>query len=302
MKNQTRPFLPSLIIILSFTGIACSTVPYTGRSRMNIMGKDTENQMGFQAYQEVLGAEKIVQSGSSAEMVKRVASRIAAAADRDAQQRGEPLGFDWQVSLIESSQVNAWCLPGGKMGVYSGILSVAKSEAGLAVVMAHEVGHAVARHGGERMTQQLGAQIALGLADLGLSKTDQTTHDTVMAALGTGSQVAVLLPFSRAHESEADHIGILLMAEAGYDPREAPKLWERMVQLGGDQPPALLSTHPSHETRIQQLNGWVPEAMKVYNPNSTASATVNKAQPGLAPPAVPKVQGQPQNVQPKPKK
>lgn len=261
--------------------------------------------MGLQAYQEVLTTEKIINNGPQAEMVKRVAQRIATAADADAARRGAALGFDWQVSLIDSPQVNAWCMPGGKMGVYTGILPVAKTEAGLAVVMGHEVAHAVARHGGERVTQQLGAEVILQVIDLGLSKTSAATHQAVMAGLGAGAQVGVLLPFSRQHESEADHIGLLIMAEAGYDPREAPKLWERMSQLGGEKPPEFLSTHPSNETRIQQLNDWMDEALKLYNPHAAAQKpanNINNQKSGVAPPTVPKVSNPGQNAAPKTKK
>lgn len=257
--------IPAGLLIL-LAGAACNTVPYTNRSQFNLLDSATENQMGFQAYQEVLGTEKIVKSGSNAEMVKRVADRIAAAADRDATERGTKLNFDWQVVLIDSPMVNAWCMPGGKMGVYTGILPVTQSEAGLAVVMGHEVGHAIARHGGERITHQMGVEAALTAVQMGLSKQSSATQQTVMTALGAGSQVGVLLPFSRSHESEADHIGIILMAKAGYDPHEAPKLWERMSKLGGSGGPEFLSTHPSNETRIKELTALIPMAMQYYKP------------------------------------
>lgn len=283
-----RRILPVAVALAA----ACSSVPYTGRSQFNLVDADTEAQLGLQAFQEVIGKEKLVKSGSQYEMVKRAADKIAAAADRDAKERGAPLGFHWEVVLIESPQVNAWCLPGGKMGVFTGILPVTKDEAGLAVVLGHEVSHAVAHHGAERMSQSMTAEIILGAADLGLSRSDPATRQAVIGALGAGANVGVLLPFSRTHESEADHIGLLLMAEAGYDPREGPKLWQRMQQLGGQQPPEWMSTHPSHETRIKDMEAWMPEALKRYdaakaNPKKTtappaAGAASAGPQPGAA--------------------
>lgn len=293
----TRFAALALVAACALVPVGCHTVPYTNRSQLNVLSTGTEAQMGLQAYQEVLGTEKIISNGAQAEMVRRVASRIAAAADRDAKERGEPLGFEWQVVLIDSPQVNAWCMPGGKMGVYTGILPITKTEAGLAVVMGHEVSHALARHGGERVTQQVGAQIILQSVDIGLSQSDPATHDAIMAGLGAGAQVGVLLPFSRSHESEADHIGIILMAKAGYDPHEAPKLWERMAALGGEKPPEFLSTHPSDQTRIQQLNAWLPEAQKFYNPNAKIDAPmIASPKAGIAPPPVPGSQNKTQQL------
>jgi predicted Zn-dependent protease len=285
---------PFASILLSLSTASCHTVPYTGRSQLNIIDSNTENQMGLQAFQQALSENKTVSSGSQAQMVQNVAKRIAAAADRDAQERGAALGFDWQVVLIDSPAANAWCLPGGKMGVYTGILPVTQSEAGLAVVLGHEVGHAIARHGGERITQQMGIEVALQAVQIGISKTSNATQQTVMTALGVGAQVGVLLPFSRSHESEADHIGIILMAKAGYDPHEAPKLWERMSQTGGGAPPEFLSTHPSNDTRIKQLNGWMQEALQYYQPGKTGAAGLvpqkNNQKTEVAPPPVPKVE------------
>ncbi|MFN0207625.1 MAG: M48 family metallopeptidase [Planctomycetota bacterium] len=263
---QQNRILLSALLCFPLAAAACNTVPYTDRTQFSLLDSATENQMGLQAYQEVLATEKIITSGANAQMVKKIADRIAAAADRDAADRGTKLNFNWQVVLIDSPAVNAWCMPGGKMGVYTGILSVTQSEAGLAVVMGHEVAHAIARHGGERMSQQMGVDAALTAVQMGLSKSSTATQQTVMTALGAGSQVGVLLPFSRSHESEADHIGIILMAKAGYDPHEAPKLWERMSKLGGGGSPEFLSTHPSNETRIKELTALIPMAMQYYKP------------------------------------
>lgn len=281
--------------LLLLASVACVTNPYTGRKQFNMLDSETEAQMGLQGFQQVLSTEKVLQTGANAQMVLRVAQRIAAAADEDARQRGEPLNYKWDVVLIDSPQVNAWCMPGGKMGVYTGILPVTQSEAGLAVVMGHEVAHAIARHGGERVSQQMGVEVALQAVQIGISKTSTATQQTIMTALGAGSQYGVLLPFSRSHESEADYIGLLLMAKAGYDPREGPKLWERMGALAaGQEPPEFTSTHPSAATRISQMNEWMPEAIGFYNPDALKKPTVpfggtpSQQKPAVDAPPVPK--------------
>jgi predicted Zn-dependent protease len=209
------------------------------------------------------------------EPVKRVASRIIEAAKRSkyadmAQQ------FQWEVTVIKDDKtMNAFALPGGKIAVYTGIFPVAKNEAGLAAVLGHEVVHALARHGAERMSQGQLTNAALQVAGaaIGASGTNPLLSQAAMAALGAGAQVGVLLPFSRSHESEADYIGILLAADAGYDPRESVHLWERMEQMsGGGGPSEFLSTHPGHDTRIQQLKKWMPEAMAIYQTKNPVSA------------------------------
>lgn len=265
---------------------ACSSVPYTGRSRVNWVPESQELALGIEAFQEVKGESRLIPSGPQYDMVKRVADKIAAAADRDAAERGEKLGFAWEVILIDSPTVNAWCLPGGKMGVYTGILPVTQSETGLAVVMGHEVAHAVARHGAERMTQAGLSQAALSAAAVGLGTAGASTKEAVMTALGVGANVGVMLPFSRTHESEADHIGLILMAKAGYDPREGPKLWERMQQMSGGGPPELLSTHPAPATRIADMNKIMPEMVAIYEKTTGTGAPV-KATPAKesAPPS-----------------
>ena len=247
--------LPAIVIATLAFLPSCATNPETGRRSLNVIPDATLNSMGVQAYQEVLSTEKVSTNARQTAVVKRVAERIAAAS-------GEK--FNWEVNLIESDQANAFVLPGGKIVVYTGILPICENEAGLAFVLGHEVGHAVARHGGERMTQTLGAQLTLAIADAsGLGGPEN--HGTVMAAMGAGAQYGVLLPFSRAHESDADHMGIRYMSRAGYDPHVAPLLWQRMSAGGGQQPPEWMSTHPSHETRSTTLEGLIPEAMKFYD-------------------------------------
>jgi predicted Zn-dependent protease len=190
-------------------------------------------------------------------MVQDVGKRIAAVAD-------DP-GFDWQFTLIQSTEVNAWCLPGGKVAVYSGILAVTQDEAGLAVVMAHEIGHAVAQHGAERMLQEQLTQVGLTAVSSTLGGLSPQSQGALLALFGAGAQFGVLLPFSRDMESEADHIGLIYMARAGFDPANAVALWQRMeARDKGSQVPEYVSDHPSDATRIKNLEKWMPEAEKVY--------------------------------------
>jgi metalloendopeptidase OMA1, mitochondrial len=258
------------VLLGTLLGIGgCETNPYTGRSQLLMSTVDEEMQMGAQAYSQVKSDPKMRQSQDPREVepVKRIAARIIEAAKRSkygdmAQQ------FQWEVTVIKDDKtLNAFALPGGKMAVYTGIFSVAKTEAGLAAVMGHEVVHALARHGAERMSQGKLTELALNAASVAAQTngTSALMSQAAMAALGVGAQVGVLLPFSRKHESEADYIGILLAADAGYDPRESVGLWERMAQVsGGGGPAEFMSTHPGHETRIAQLKQWMPEAMAIY--------------------------------------
>ncbi len=257
------------LLIVSLSVAGCETNPYTGRSQLLMSSVDQEMQMGAQAYNQVRTDPKMRQSQDPREIepVKRVAARIVEAAKRSkysqmAQQ------FQWEVTVIKDDKTaNAFALPGGKMAVYTGIFPVAKTEAGLAAVMGHEVVHALARHGAERMSQGQAANVGLQVigAAIGMGGKNQALGQATMAALGVGAQVGVLLPFSRKHESEADYIGILLAADAGYDPRESVALWQRMAQLsGGEGQAEFLSTHPSHDTRIDRLREWMPEAMAIY--------------------------------------
>ncbi len=247
----------------------CETNPYTGRSQLLMISVAEEMQMGAQAYDQVKSDPKVKQSTDPREIepVKRVAARIVEAAKRS-KYADMAKEFQWEVTVIKDDKTaNAFALPGGKMAVYTGIFPVAKNEAGLAAVMGHEVVHALARHGAERMSQGQLTNAALQVAGAaaGASGGGGLLSQTAMAALGVGAQVGVLLPFSRKHESEADYIGILLAADAGYDPRESVHLWERMAQMsGGSGPAEFLSTHPGHETRIEQLKKWMPEAMRIY--------------------------------------
>lgn len=234
-------------------------VPVTGRHQKVAMSEADQAKLGADAYQQVLQQEAgdIIRSGPDAEMVQRVGQRIAAVAD-------DP-GYEWHFTLLQSPEVNAWCLPGGKVAVYSGILAVTQDETGLAVVMAHEIAHAIAQHGAERMLQAQLTQVSLTAVSATLGGLDPGTRAAVLALFGAGAQFGVLLPFSRDMESEADHIGLIYMARAGYDPQEAVALWERMAaQREGPQVPEYASTHPSDETRITNLRKWMPEAREEY--------------------------------------
>jgi predicted Zn-dependent protease len=239
-----------------------------------LLPQSYENQLGTQSYMQVKNDPKvqISQDPRETQPVHRVAERIIAAA-KQSKYAEIANSFEWEVSVIKDAKtLNAFALPGGKIAVYTGIFPIAKNEAGLAAILGHEVTHALARHGAERMSQGLVAQLLLqaSAAALQMEGTSAGASQAVMQALGMGAQYGVLLPFSRKHESEADHIGLLLAAQAGYDPREAIHVWERMEQTGGEQPSEFMSTHPSHGTRIKQLEAWMPEALGYYEQASHA--------------------------------
>ncbi len=233
-----------------------------GRKAHYALNPQQESALGLQSYQQVLNESQTISSGPEYEMVKRVAQRLAGATG-DASKK-----FDWRVSLVRSSQVNAFCLPGGKIVVYTGILPVAKTEAGLATVMGHEMAHATLRHGSERLLQQKATQTLMTGVRVSVGDMSYDQQRAIMGALGAGAQYGLLLPFSREHESEADAIGLRYMARAGYDPREAIEFWKRMSSSmsGSGKPPEFMSTHPSDQTRIQALEGLLPAALKEYHP------------------------------------
>ena len=248
--------LIALLLVLSV--VACETVPITGRSQLIVIPEGTEVKMGLDSYQQILSKAKVSSDPRVVEQVTRVGRRIAEATGR--------ADYQWEFKVIEDAQVNAFCLPGGKVAVYTGMLPVARDDAGLAAVLGHEVAHAIARHGGERMSQQLAVQGAtLATTQTLLAGRDPATVQLVSAALGAGATVGLLLPWGRAQESEADHLGLIYMAKAGYHPRAARDLWVRMGEASrGREPYEFLSTHPLPETRITQIEGWIPEALKHY--------------------------------------
>jgi len=238
---------------------ACSTAPVTGRSQLMLVPEGTELQMGIDAFREVLSQAKVSADPAVNAQVSRVGHRIAEATGRT--------DYQWEFKVIEDKQVNAFCLPGGKVAVYTGMLPVARDDAGLAAVLAHEVAHAVARHGGERLSQELVVQTGLQATQAALASRDPGTVKAVTTLLGAGASVGVLLPWSRSQESEADHLGLIYMAKAGYHPSAARDLWVRMAQSGGAARPfEFLSTHPAPETRIRQIEAWIPEALQHYRP------------------------------------
>ena len=256
------------LVFLSLFIAGCHTNPYTNRSQFLLMSAGDMNQMGATQYREVLQDPKVALSKDPREVepVKRVAARIIAAAKRSKYAEAAK-SFDWEVTVIKDDNTkNAWALPGGKIAVYTGIFPMAKNEAGLATIMGHEVIHALAQHGGERMSQGLAAQVGMSAAAILLSTqgSNPLLGQLGMQAMGLGFQAGVLLPFSRKHESEADYIGVLLAADAGYDPRESVRVWERMAATSQGAPPEFLSTHPANETRIADLNAWMSEAIPLY--------------------------------------
>ena len=237
-------------VSLALVVAACAKAPVTGRSQLILLPESQDADMGLQAYQQIKQEEKISNNAELNQRVQTVGRRIAAVS-------GHP-EWDWQFTLFDNPEPNAFALPGGKVGVYTGLFKVAQNDAQLAAVMGHEVGHAIARHGAERMSQGILAQ--LGGVAVGAATGSQPIVDLYSQAATLG----VILPYSRGQESEADEIGLMLMAEAGYDPREAVKLWQNFAALGGERPAEFLSTHPSEGTRIQRLQELMPKALEIY--------------------------------------
>lgn len=255
---MSRRYAVVALLLLVLAPSGCETVPYTGRRQVQFVSPNEEAQMGVQAFQQIVGKATLSTDTQVNALVQRVGSRIAAVTE---------LPYQWEFRVIQDDkQANAFALPGGKVAVYTGMLSVTRDEPGLAAVLGHEIAHVLARHGGERLSQQMGVQTVTQLL-AGMASSNPATVQLVSAALGAGAQVGVLLPWGRAQESEADHVGLILMAKAGYDPRAARDLWTRMAEAAkGQRPPEFLSTHPAEATRIQQIEGWLPEALTYYRP------------------------------------
>jgi len=248
---------------------SCSSVPLTGRSQLLLVSEQSMQQLGSSQYREVIAMGPLSSDVARTEELREVGRRISAAVEAYARQIGQPeltSGFAWEFNLIESEQVNAWCLPGGKVAFYTGILPVCQGVDGIAVVMGHEVAHALARHGSERASQALLQQAgALTLEAFLIGQTEESS-ELYRLAYGVGTQYGALLPFSRAHESEADRLGLIFMAMAGYDPREAPLFWKRMSANSGEKPPEWASTHPSDQKRVADLERYMAEALPYYKP------------------------------------
>ncbi|HPE55173.1 MAG TPA: M48 family metallopeptidase [Bacteroidales bacterium] len=261
----------SALFIITFIFLyACSTVPITGRKQLSIIPNSQILPLSFDSYQQVLSESKLSTNKEQTAMVKKVGVKIEQAVEQYMTQHkmADALdGYAWEFNLIQDdATVNAWCMPGGKVAFYTGIMPICQDEAGVAVVMGHEVAHAIANHGRERMSQGLVQQMGGVALAVAMQDKPEETQALFFAAYAVGTTYGAMLPYSRLHESEADKLGLIFMAMAGYDPHEAPKFWERMAsQSGGSQPPEWMSTHPSHESRIQALNDYMPTAMKYYN-------------------------------------
>jgi predicted Zn-dependent protease len=257
------------VLVLAFFLLSCSTVAVTGRKQLNLVPNSTMLSMSFQQYDEFLKANQLSDNPEQTAMVKGVGTRIQNAVEQYFAQKNmsaELKDYQWEFNLVESEDVNAWCMPGGKVVVYTGILPISKDENGLAVVMGHEIAHAVAQHGNERMSQGLITDLGGIALSTALQEKPEKTQQLWMTAFGLGAQVGVLLPYSRLQESEADHLGLIFMSMAGYDPHTALDFWERMANMqSGQAPPEFLSTHPSDETRINKIKELIPEAMQYYN-------------------------------------
>lgn len=249
----------SIALLAVVTG--CATAPYTHRSQLILVSEDRENSLGAQAYLEVLSKAKLSHDSTIVDAVREVGERIATAANKPS--------YRWEFSVIDDPKtLNAFALPGGKIAVYTGLFPVARDSAGLAAVVGHEVGHALAHHAAERMSQNLAYEVVATGLSVALGAQSPATRDAVMQAFGLGAQVGVLLPFSRAQEAEADHIGLVLMAKAGYDPHAALDLWQRFEKFEKTEkqtPPEFLSTHPGYGTRERSIESWLPEAMRFYH-------------------------------------
>ncbi len=246
---------------------------FTGRTQMVDTTMDQEVALGLQGFQQILAESQVVREGEAVNEVREVARRLIDAGPKLEQHLATTRGvsavtpwdqFEWEVAVIESDQANAFCLPGGKMAVYTGILPIAQNDDALAAIMGHEIAHAILRHGAERMAQQKLVQIGSVAAGMSTSDMDPRQRQMVMAAIGVGTQYGVMLPFSRKHESEADYVGLMLASAACFNPAESIGLWQRMgANSAGKAPPEFMSTHPSSDTRIQQLQGWMDEANQI---------------------------------------
>lgn len=253
-RARYLPVAAGLLACALFLGAlgagGCGSVPYSERSQLRLVPESQAQIMGVQAYAEILKGKSIEVGTARAAMIERVGRRLAAVSGKN---------YAWEFKLVQEDQtVNAFCLPGGKIAVYTGILPYTQNEDGLAAVMGHEIGHALARHGAERVSHQIASQSALSIIEAGLGQTSPLIQRPVMAALGLGTEVGIMLPYSRLHEHEADSIGLRLMVRAGFNPHEAVRLWERMANIPGERPPALLSTHPEPRERSARIASQIP--------------------------------------------
>jgi len=266
MKNTLKSTLIVLCGLFPLLS-GCTEVEITGRQQFNIVPDSTMNSMSFQSYSEFISTHKLSTNTEQTQMVKRVGGRIQNAVEQYCEQNGildQLEGYKWEFNLVEDPNVNAWCMPGGKVVVYTGIMPIAQGETGLAVVMGHEIAHAFAKHGAERMSHALIVQMGGIALSTAMKDRPEQTKNLFMQSYGVGTKLGVL-KYSRTHENEADHLGMVFMAMAGYNPQEAIAFWQRMSeQKKGARSPEFLSTHPADETRIQNLKDLLPDAMQYY--------------------------------------
>ena len=273
MVNDMKGVLLKGTVLILYMGMIwqCSTVPITGRKQVNLLPESEMVSMGISSYQAFLDTTAAVTRGIEQALVKKVGRKIAAAVEnflRENKLNDRLRYFDWEFHLVDNEVPNAWCMPGGKVVFYTGILPYCRDEKGIAVVMGHEIAHAVARHGNERMSQALLVQTGGVVLSVAIDQKPEETRQWFMAAYGITSSLGVILPYSRVHETEADRLGMIFMAMAGYNPESAIDFWERMAAAGSQKLPEFLSTHPSDEKRIRDMKAFLPKAMKYQSVHS----------------------------------
>jgi predicted Zn-dependent protease len=261
-----------ILLLFTFITLSCSQNPITGRKQFTLLPEDQMNAMALTEYKQFLTDNKtmVLAGGNNVDLVKKVGEKIAVAVNQYMTQIGQAekmKSYNWEFNVVkDDTTANAWCMPGGKVVVYTGLLPITKTEAGLAVVMGHEISHAIASHGNERMSAGMMQQLGMTALDVAMANKSEQTRSIFQSAVGMGSELGLMLPFSRKQESEADRMGLIFMAMAGYDPTEAINFWKRMAaNSNGQKPPEFLSTHPSDETRINNIQTkYLPEAIKYY--------------------------------------
>lgn len=268
--GQCRTLYLIVMCMILLWASSCSRVAITGRRQLDLVPCSTAQSMSEQSYRDFLAQARLSANATQTQMVRTVGNRVRSAVEKYcAENKGCEIieGSQWEFNLVEDKAVNAWAMPGGKVVVLTGILPVAQTDVGLATVISHEIAHVIARHGCERMSQALVVEMGGMVLSEALAKRPAQTKELFMQAYGIGAQYGLLLPYSRTHESEADHIGLIFMAMAGYDPHGAISLWQRMAASRQDSPtPEFLSTHPSEATRIKDIERWMPDAMQYYRP------------------------------------
>jgi len=274
MKRSASVILTLVILF------GCATVPITGRKQLKVIPNSELLPLSYSSYIDVLKESKLSTNQEQVQQIKTVGTKIQHSveefmAENDLSKK--LAGYQWEFNLIEEDIINAWCMPGGKVAFYTGILPVCQDDAGVAVVMGHEIAHAIANHGAERMSQGLVQQLGGVALAVAIKDKPEETQALFFTAYGIGTTYGAMLPYSRLHETEGDKLGLIFMAMSGYDPQEAPKFWQRMDAMAGNPPiPQWMSTHPSHETRIENLNEFMPEALKYYDPSGKPSTTAPK--------------------------